>query len=185
MARKLRILNKESIYHVFARGNNKETIFHGKEDYQTYANQIQRWSRRIRTVFYSFVLMPNHMHFIVRSDDLSKFMHGLQTCYGIYYNQRHKHVGHVFQGRYKSLEVSDNLYLVALSKYIHGNPQRAGLAGRSGEYPWSSCRSIFDRATLFNFLDAFFVDEIFRSLYGGESGAYRKYVEEDGARLVQ
>lgn len=48
--------------------------------------------------------------------------------------------GHVFAGRYKSLCVEKETYLLELSRYIHLNPVRAGIVQSPGKYPWSSYR---------------------------------------------
>ena len=64
----------------------------------------------------------------------------LNVSYAAYYNRRHQCSGHVFQGRFKALLVEATTYLEALSRYIHLNPVRAGLAFHAGEYEWSSCR---------------------------------------------
>jgi hypothetical protein len=42
------------------------------------------------------------------------------------FNRRHGHSGHVFQGRFKSLLVEEDQYLLPLSRYIHLNPIRPG-----------------------------------------------------------
>ena len=53
----------------------------------------------------------------------------------------HKHnrtSGHLFQGRFKSILVENDAYLLQLSCYIHRNPLRAGMVQRLADYPWSS-----------------------------------------------
>ncbi|HMJ07846.1 MAG TPA: hypothetical protein VK468_02505, partial [Pyrinomonadaceae bacterium] len=45
--------------------------------------------------------------------------------YSRYYNRRYKHVGHVFQGRHKSILCQSERYLGELVRYIHLNPVRA------------------------------------------------------------
>lgn len=54
------------------------------------------------------------------------------------FNNRHFHSGHLFQGRFKSIIVENDSYLLRLSCYIHRNPLRAGAVSRLAEYPWSS-----------------------------------------------
>jgi hypothetical protein len=45
-----------------------------------------------------------------------------------------------FQGRYTSLLVHEDRYLLALIRYIHRNPVRAGIVSRATDYLWSSDR---------------------------------------------
>ena len=47
-------------------------------------------------------------------------------------------MGHLFQGRYKSILVENAACLGRLSCYIHRNPLRAGLVKRLIQYCWSS-----------------------------------------------
>src|ERR1700693_6583400 len=49
-------------------------------------------------------------------------------------------VGHLFQGRYKAFLIEKDRYLLALIRYIHENPVKAGLVARAQEYEWSSDR---------------------------------------------
>lgn len=70
-------------------------------------------------------------------------MSWLQGTYTIRLNHRHKLVGHVLSGRYKSqlVEGSGNGYLRTACDYVHLNAVRAGLLKaeeRLLAYPWSS-----------------------------------------------
>ena len=46
--------------------------------------------------------------------------------------------GHLFQGRFKSIIVENDTYLMRLSFYVHRNPLRAGIVQRLADYKWSS-----------------------------------------------
>jgi REP-associated tyrosine transposase len=48
--------------------------------------------------------------------------------------RRHRRVGHLFQGRYKAFLIEKDRYLMALVRYIHENPVKAGLVARASEY---------------------------------------------------
>jgi len=54
------------------------------------------------------------------------------------FNNRHSRAGHLFQGRFKSMMVENDAYVVELSCYIHRNLLRAGMVKRLNDYPWSS-----------------------------------------------
>jgi putative transposase len=73
----------------------------------------------------SFALMPNHFHFILKqktTTGMQKFMKRLLTAYSIYFNSKYKRVGPLFQGIYKAVLISNDQYLLHLSRYIHLNP---------------------------------------------------------------
>ena len=54
------------------------------------------------------------------------------------FNNKHMRSGHLFQGRFKSIIVENDAYLMRLSFYIHRNPLRAGIVQRLADYKWSS-----------------------------------------------
>jgi hypothetical protein len=58
--------------------------------------------------------------------------------YTKYFNKRYRRVGHVFQGRFHSRMIQDDVYLLVASRYVHLNPVRAHLVGRPEQYRWSS-----------------------------------------------
>ena len=73
----------------------------------------------------AFSLMPNHVHLLVkqiREGGISKFMRKIGAGYSAYYNQKHKRVGHVFQGRHKIVHITNDNQLKAVFVYIHTNP---------------------------------------------------------------
>ncbi|HID31623.1 MAG TPA: hypothetical protein EYP19_16700, partial [Desulfobacterales bacterium] len=70
--------------------------------------------------------------------NLSRAMQWVGVTYTRRFHNRHGQSGHLFQGRYKSILVENDTYLVELSCYIHRNPLRAGLVSRLADYKWSS-----------------------------------------------
>ena|SRR3989344_3041842 len=90
----------------------------------------------------AFGLMDNHVHLAIlekREGGISKFMQRVLNAYAKYYNEKYKQTGHVFQGRFGRVHVSDNTQFLHLSAYIHKNPSDIGRwRGREEKYPWSS-----------------------------------------------
>lgn len=68
-------------------------------------------------------------------------MHRLLTGYTQYYNRRYQRVGHLLQGRHKSILCQSDRYLSELVRYIHLNPVRAGMVSKPEDYPYSSHRA--------------------------------------------
>jgi REP element-mobilizing transposase RayT len=97
-------------------------------------------SERFEISVYAYVLMSNHYHLMVKTEraNLKKAMHWFGTTYTQRFNIRHSRKGHLFQGRYKSILVQNDDYLLQLSCYIHRNPLRAGIVKRLADYRWSS-----------------------------------------------
>lgn len=148
MPRGPRIQFPGGLYHVICRGNNRERIFRDDADRKRFLELLRRYRERWHAVIHAYVLMPNHMHLLVEtpSRPLSEFMRGLNTAYTMSFNRRHRRVGHVFQGRYKSHVVEKDAYLLELTRYLHLNPVRAGLVTQPERYPWSSYREFLCQA---------------------------------------
>ncbi len=140
MARPWRIEYEGALYHVLSRGNHHEEIFLIDEDRRSFLRALGQMSERFDVDIFAYVLMGGHYHLLLRTNraNLSKSMHWLGTAYTTRFNLRHSRNGHLFQGRYKSIIVENDSYLLQLSYYIHRNPLRAGSVKRLIDYRWSS-----------------------------------------------
>jgi putative transposase len=72
----------------------------------------------------AYCLNPNHYHLILRQvseKGIEKFMHKLSTGYTNYFNKKFNRTGALFQGRYKSIHIDSNEYLLHLSVYVNAN----------------------------------------------------------------
>lgn len=140
MGRQWRIEFEGAFYHVLSRGNDGKLIFSDDTDRIGFLNLLGDLCERFEIDMFAYVLMPNHYHILLttRRANLSKAMQWLGTTYTRYYNNKNSCRGHLFQGRYKSILVENDVYLSRLSCYIHRNPLRAGLVKRLIQYRWSS-----------------------------------------------
>jgi REP element-mobilizing transposase RayT len=143
MARALRIEYEGALYHILSRGNEQRDIFLEDDDRRSFLKVLGEMSQRFDIDILAYVLMGNHYHLLLRTRkaNLSKSMHWLGTTYARHFNLRHLRSGHLFQGRFKSILVQNEAYLIQLSCYIHRNPLRAGISNRLAAYPWSSYRA--------------------------------------------
>jgi putative transposase len=88
--------------------------------------------------------MPNHVHLVLqvaRGEDLSRAMLKLNLTYALYYHKRHRYSGHLWQGRFKSLPIDRDSYLLECGRYVELNPVRAGLCHEPSGFPWTSYRA--------------------------------------------
>ena len=155
MSRPLRIQYAGAIYHVSARGNERNRIFWEKIDYEQFLNVLEKACERFSLKIYSFVLMTNHFHLMLRTDasNLSRAMHWLKTTYTVNLNRRRRRSGHLFQGRYHSVIVENESHYLELSRYIHLNPVRARMVKKPELYEWSSCRDYIRPKRRFRWVD--------------------------------
>ncbi len=143
MARQLRIQFEGAYYHILSRGNNQCDIFCTDDDRKEFLDILGEISARFDVEIYAYVLMSDHYHLLLRTlqPNLSKCMQWLGTRYTRRFNLRNCQSGHLFQGRFKSILVENDAYLLRLSYYIHRNPLRAGIVKHLAEYEHSSYRS--------------------------------------------
>ncbi|MFC1859000.1 transposase [Thermodesulfobacteriota bacterium] len=125
---------------MLSRGNERKDIFHDDRDRLTFLDVIGQMADNYDVDIFAYVLMGNHYHILLRTNqaNLSKSMQWLALTYTRRFNNRHFRSGHLFQGRFKSIIVQNDAYLMRLSCYIHRNPLRAGIITRLAGYPWSS-----------------------------------------------
>jgi REP element-mobilizing transposase RayT len=143
MARPLRIEFPGAIYHVTSRGNAQASIFLDDIDRSTFISILGLTMRRFNVICHAYCLMTNHFHLLLETPDanLSKAIRQFNSVYTQAFNRRHGRVGHVLQGRFKSIVVDRDAYLLKLCRYIVLNPVRAGMVKEPGKYPWSSYRA--------------------------------------------
>ncbi|MFZ3062562.1 MAG: transposase [Actinomycetota bacterium] len=186
MPRKLRVDIGGYIYHLTARGNNKEQIFYRKDDYEIYLDSIKRAKERIPFTLFTYVLMPNHIHLLLepqKDGDIGRIMQIVQTRYAVHFNLRHQRCGHTFQGRFHSVLVEEEPHLLELSRYIHLNPLRAGLVQNCIDYPYSSYK-VYLKGNGNNLINIEEILSHFGKRRATQISRFRKFVEEDRKRNI-
>jgi len=81
----------------------------------------------------AYTLLPNHFHLIIcqhQIDGMPRLMKQVVNGYTAYHNQKYKHKGPVFMGRYKAVEVPEE-NLLDMVRYVHLEP-------KAEDYEWSS-----------------------------------------------
>jgi len=128
-------------YHIMVRGNQKQTTFVEDADFLKYIDILKHYKKKYNFRLYGYCLMPNHVHLILEVEngpDLGKIMQGLNQTYTIWFNKKYKKVGHLWQGRYKSMIIQKDKYLLTCIEYVELNPVRANINTSPFDYPWNS-----------------------------------------------
>ncbi len=180
MARRLRIQYPNAIYHVMARGSGKQNIVADDEDRGRLLVCLERAVERSGWVLYGFVVLTNHLHLVLKTPrpNLARGMQHFLSSYANGWARRHQQSGHLFQGRYRTELVEDETYLWGLTRYIHLNPVRAGLAAAPDAWRWSSCPGYFRRRDRVDWV----AYEALLAAWAGEFGrtdpeaSYRRFV---------
>ena len=99
MARRLRIQYFDAIYHVMARGNGRHDIVEDDTDNGRLVACLEGAVRRSGWVLYAFVLLPNHLHLVLKTPrpNLAKGMQLSLSSNANGWARRHRHCGQLFQ----------------------------------------------------------------------------------------
>ena len=139
MPRIARKYSKIKVYHITIRGIDKQNIFFEEEDKYKFLEIINRTKEKYNYEIYAYCLMDNHVHLVIydKEQQLSKIMQSIEISYVFYFNLKYGRTGHLFQNRFFSKKIEDLNYFLTVCKYIHRNPEKAGIA-LTQNYKWSS-----------------------------------------------
>ena len=143
MTRPLRVEFNGAVYHITSRGNARQAIFLGEKDFADFLSVLCSVVKRYHFLLHAYCLMNNHYHLLIETPEgnLSKGMRQLNGLYTQRFNQRHKRVGHLFQGRYQAILVDKDNYLLTLCRYVVLNPVRAKIVKDPGDWKWSTYKA--------------------------------------------
>lgn len=143
MPRQARVVIANIPYHIIHRGNNRQAIFFGENDYKFFLEVMKEAKEKHPNKIYAYVLMSNHVHLLLepkKRENLHQFIKLLAAKYTGYVNRIYQRTGVLWEGRFRSSPVGGERYFLACLRYIEMNPLRAGMAKELEEYPWSSYR---------------------------------------------
>lgn len=177
----MRIEYPNAWYHIMNRGRRGEDVFLTRKDYLVFLALLREasvlWDVRIS----AFCLMENHYHILAQTPlgNLSRFMRHLNGIYTQRYNRLHGFDGQLFRGRFKSILVEEDAYLLQLVRYIHRNPLRAGVVEKLDEYEWSSHQGYKSRAKRWDWLHKDFILKMLSQNKGNTKRAYLNFITEE------
>jgi putative transposase len=180
MARKPRLEVEPGVFHVYARGNEKQDIFRSDDDRAGYVRRLVSVVGWGRWRCLSYCLMGNHVHLLIETTtpNLGQGMQRLHGGYAQVFNHRYGRCGHLFQGRYGAVRVTSDAQLATTVAYIATNPVSAGVVDLAEAWPWSSHRAMAGDATA-PWLARERLWELLEAAFGGDGRRrYRRLVAE-------
>jgi len=180
MSRPLRIEFAGALYHVTSRGDGQKAIYQDDQDRRDYLGLLSAVCKRFNWRVHAYCLMDNHYHLLIETPD-GKLSQGMRQLNGVYtqrFNQHHRRVGHVFQGRYKGIIVQKDSYLLELSRYTVLNPVRARMVRSARDWPWSSYRATCGIVEPPSWLDTDWLLSSFAKTKKTAIDRYRQFVAE-------
>ena len=177
MARTGREISDSGIYHVMMRGVNKQNIFEDDEDRFKFIEIFRHFKKICKYEIYGYCLMGNHIHILIKEleDTVSDVIRRISATYVLWYNKKYDRIGHLFQGRFKSEPVNDDLYFITVLRYIHQNPLKARIVNTLAESQWTSYHDYISNDSI---VDTDFALGLFSSDKVKAINLYKKYMNE-------
>ena len=139
--RKTRELYAGAKYHVIAKINRGEFALKSPEVKELFFHIVRRARKKYSFELRSFVLMDNHIHFIIKpgkNESLSRIMQWILGVFARAFNKYFKLKGHVWYDRFKSVVIDIFEQLISTFRYIFNNPVKAGMVENPKEYIYGS-----------------------------------------------
>jgi putative transposase len=154
-----------------SRGNRKATVFEDDRDRNVFANILTEASARYGVPVLAECRMGNHFHLVVVTPraNLSAFMRHVDGVFTQYSNRRHRRVGHLFQGPFKSVIVENDIHLLGSLAYVLRNPVDAGIVEMPEQWKWSSYSATIGLRPVPPYLSLEWLDRLFPSASRNES----------------
>ena len=159
------LLENDKYYHIYNRGNNKTILYKEESDYLYFLKLYEKYLFSVVDTF-TWVLMSNHFHFLVRIksesdidyanhlkkktllkaklDPSVQFGH-VFNAYTKYFNKKYDRTGSLFENKFKKIEIDSEEYLKYLVYYIHHNPVHHGFTNSISNYKYSSYQTILSK----------------------------------------
>ena len=157
MPRPTRLEYEGAFYHVMNWGRGRQRIFTSDNYYQAFLETLEQAHHRFKLRIHAYCLMGNHYHLVVETPNanLSRAMRHINGVYTQRHNRLKKTDGPLFRGRFKSILVDADSYLLPLTRYIHCSPidSRRPLVEDLADYPWSSYRAYTQPGKKLGWLD--------------------------------
>ena len=179
MPRSARKESETGVYHIIARGINRQDIFLDDEDRTVYLDRLLKYKIECEFSVYAYCLMSNHVHILLKEDEdsISTVMQRIGTSYAYWFNRKYNRTGHLFQDRFKSEPVENERYLLAVVRYIHQNPVKIGLSISE----WTSYNEYIRSGYL---VDTGFILDIFNENIENAKESFVKFVSKNNDDCV-
>jgi len=168
------------------RGRRAEKIFIDLADYKVFVDLLKEtaatWNIRVA----AYCQLANHYHILVNTPEgnLSRSMRHLNGVYTQRFNRRHRLDGPLFRGRYKSILIGADPYLLQMVRYIHKNPVKAGLVEKPEQYIWSSHRGYLSVAGKWDWLYKDFILSLLTPEKQNRLSRYKEFMSTEDEKGV-
>jgi putative transposase len=147
---------RNHIYHIYNRGNNRQKIFFSRENYLYFLRKI-RDKLKPHCEILAYCLMPNHFHFMILTNEnsvktifvgkdernvISEAIRQILSSYSQAINREQKRTGSLFTQNTNAKKLVslaiDFETSITCFHYIHQNPYVASLTNKMEDWEFSS-----------------------------------------------
>ncbi|PIF04235.1 MAG: hypothetical protein CSA86_02635 [Arcobacter sp.] len=197
MPRKERI-TEPGFYHVINRGVEQRNIFLDDDDFDRFLSIMVKEFKVYTIKIHTYCLMTNHYHLLLETKErnISDAMKKVNSLYSIYFNKKYHRSGHLWQGRFTSYYLYDDVHFWYVAKYIERNPIKANMVKQIDHYKYQSFSQwkykseyypIIQDSKIFDmtlseyeeFISSEIQDEILEKIYISP-----KYIKKDGEMKI-
>ncbi len=111
------------------------------DDYSFCLEWLQEYYRSTGCAIHAYVIMTNHVHLLLapkNKESAGNLVKSLGQRYIQYIDHTYKRSGTLWEGRFRSSVIPQNMYLLTCQRYIEMNPVCAEMVVHPGAYKWSS-----------------------------------------------
>ncbi|HHE38852.1 MAG TPA: hypothetical protein ENL20_09810 [Candidatus Cloacimonetes bacterium] len=130
-----------AVFHFYNKTPERKLLFKCDNDYKYFLTKFKRDIKKYPCEVYAYCLMPNHFHFCLKQNSekpIYRIFNDTLTSYALHYNSKYNLKGKLLQDRQQNKRIVNDSYLIAICKYIHNNPHKAGLVDDLEKWQYSN-----------------------------------------------
>lgn len=132
-----------AFYHIYLSGNNYQDIFYRDSDFIQVINRLALAAYEKQTQVLAYIFHQNHFHLVIRTADVSSFMHYFRMSLTHWFHRQYRIGGTIGMRKYGKHLVKNEEDLLDLLKYVLRNEVRHRLAIDPLKAKWSSIQCYF------------------------------------------
>lgn len=134
---------RNNFYHIYNKAVRNDKLFYDEENYRYFLNKFHLYTREVLSV-YSFCLLNNHFHFLIKIDEninsetVSEQLRKFFISYSKSFNKQQNRKGTLFEKHLKRVRINSEEQLLWTIYYIHRNPVHHQITPNYERFRWSS-----------------------------------------------
>lgn len=130
-------------YHIYNKAVRNDELFYDEGNYRYFLNKFYLYTREVLSV-YTFCLLNNHFHFLIKIDEntksetVSEQLRKFFISYSKSFNKQQNRKGTLFEKHLKRVRINSEEQLLWTIYYIHRNPVHHFITENYERYRWSS-----------------------------------------------